>query len=252
MIFEATEKFSKWALGYSGCDGGNIDGTIWFCGIEYGGNEDESKFEFTDVSQPLDVPDEQRKNFLRYQYNQKVAKIYAAICGEAVANYSDVASRDKIFAKDSRAFKMNLYPISFHHDSDDLWQEWLYRKTGLPTKSMYRAWCQTNRFPEIRKWVKKHSPKLIVCTGITYQNEFIMAFDDVETIYKGKVNKKNLSGRDLVWVDINEGKTILAMLPFLGGRYGLNSDKLLQSFGEEMQNICKNKFGDNWFAQYKK
>jgi len=245
MEIKAKDDFSKWAMGYSGCDGGNVSGPIWFCGIEYGGNEEE-KLDFNELKQPLYIHDNQRKQFLAYQYNIKVAKIYASILGEDVASYLQIALRDKIFDKDSNVFKMNLYPISFHHDSDDLWQEWLYRKTGLPTKSIYRAWCQLYRFREIQKWVNGHSPKLIVATGITYKNEFIMAFDGIETIYKGNINKKNLSGRDLALLDINDSKTILAITPFLGGRYGLNSDSLLQEFGKEIRNICREKFGDNW------
>ena len=240
-------KFKKWALSYSGCDGGNIAGTIWFCGIEFGGNE---SFDFSAIPEPPYVSDEQRKKFFGYQYNIKVAKLYAAICGEAqVAARDKDKYKDELFAKDSITFKMNLYPISFHDVSDDLWQEEVYRKTGLPTKSMYRAWCQINRFPVIRQWVKERSPRLIVCTGITCKNEFIMAFDDVKTIYEvEKLNKKKVSGRDLVWIDINEGKTILAITPFLGGRYGLNSDELLKNFGKEISDICKKKFNkDNWY-----
>jgi hypothetical protein len=246
MEIKETEQFSLWAKGYSGCDGGNIDGAIWFCGIEYGGNEDEKSFKFNDVSQPMEIPDDEREGFLKFQYNIKVAKIYTAILGEDVSRYFKTVLRDKLFAQESHAFKMNLYPISFHHDSDDLWQEWLFRKTGLPTKSIYKAWCQLYRFPEIRKWVKNYSPKLIITTGITYQNEFIMAFDGVETIFKGTLNTKNLSGRDFVWSYINENKTVLAITPFFGGRYGLNSDKLIQDFGNEIQSICKSKFGDHW------
>lgn len=246
MIIEATEDFSRWAMGYSGCDGGNLGGSIWFCGIEYGGNEAEDKFQFADVSVPLDISDAERRKFFVYQYNIKIAKLYSAIIGAEVSTYLQTALRDRLFAKESCCFKMNLYPISFHHDSDDLWQKWLYRKTGLPTKSIYRAWCQIHRFPKIRKWITQYSPKLIVATGITYKNEFIMAFDDVETIYRNKAKPEPLSGREFVSLEINEDKTILAIIPFLGGRYGLNSDIHLQEFGKRIQDLCKQKFGEQW------
>lgn len=242
----ATEDFTKWAMGFSGCDGGNINGTIWFCGIEFGGNETEDKFAFNNISEPY-LTDEQRKQFLSYRYNINLAKLYAAVIGEEVMNYYQIALRDKLFDRNSCTFKINLYPISFHHDSDDLWQEWLYRKTGLPTKSIYRAWCQINRFPKMREWIIKYLPKLIIATGSTYHNEFIMAFDSIETIYRNdKLNKKTLSDRDFAWLNINEDKTILVITPFLAGRHGLNSDKLLQDFGKEIQHICRNKFGENW------
>jgi hypothetical protein len=30
------QDFERWAKGFSGCDGGNLHGAIWFCGIEWG------------------------------------------------------------------------------------------------------------------------------------------------------------------------------------------------------------------------
>jgi hypothetical protein len=243
LIIKATDDFTKWASGYSGCNG-DVTGNIWFCGIEYGGNEAENEFQFTDASNPADIPDD----FFKYQYNIKVAKIYATLRGEAVENYSTVALRDNLFVHNSGVFKMNLYPISFHHDTDDLWPEWIYRKTGLPTKSIYRAWCQIYRFSEILKWVNKHSPKIIICTGITYQNDFIMAFNGLEDLYKKDISKKTISGRDLVALNVNDDKTILVIIPFLGGTHGLNSDQLLQVFGKEIQNLCNSKFGNNCFS----
>jgi hypothetical protein len=236
MNISVTEGFSKWAKGFSGCRG-NINGTIWFCGIEYGGNESEEKFQFDNVAVPADVSnDDERESLLAYQYNKKIAKIYASIIGEDVSNYSQIALRDKLFAKGSCVFTTNLYPISFHHDSNYLWPEWLYGKTGLPTKSMYRAWCQLHRFPEMKNWVREHSPKIIISTGISYKNEFVMAFDGVETIYKKKIiEKPTISDRRLFWIDINENKTLLVIIPFLGGRYGLNSDSLLDDFGKYLK-----------------
>ena len=45
-------------------------------------------------------------------------------------------------------------------------------------------------------------------------------------------------------LEVNENKTILAIIPFLGGRYGLNSDVLLQEFGKRIRDLCKQKFGE--------
>ena len=98
------------------------------------------KFRFDDVSRPNYLSESDLKKELRYEYAIKVAKLYSAILGKKVSDYYDFSMRDRIFDKDSSVFRVNLYPISFHHDNDDLWEGWLYRKTGLPTKSLYRAW----------------------------------------------------------------------------------------------------------------
>ena len=40
-----TKDFERWALGFSGCDGGNPNGSVWLCGIEFGGGCTEKELE---------------------------------------------------------------------------------------------------------------------------------------------------------------------------------------------------------------
>lgn len=242
--------FQKWATGFSGFDGGNLRAATWFCGIEPGGTDD---LIFSDVSNPGYLDDKGRERLVKEPYNQKLLKLYSAILGEDTNDFRKVALENKVFDKSSNQFKLNLYPISFRHDGDELWDENIYRKTGLPTKSMYQAWCQCYRFQEIRKWAREHSPQLIIGTGFSYRKEFIMGFEGVESTFRTeKIFEEEPAPatppRKLIWLPVNDGKTLLIVTPFMGGRNGLNSDALLRDFGRAIRKICETQIGsDNMY-----
>ncbi len=61
MTMKIASTFSKWATGFSGCDGGDAGDSsnkgIWICGIEWGGGHDANVMKLTkmfedDVSTP--------------------------------------------------------------------------------------------------------------------------------------------------------------------------------------------------------
>ncbi len=73
---------------------------------------------------------------------------------------------------------MNLYPLGFRNTSHTHWAEEFSEATGFQDKSEYLDWIKLNRFPAIRNWAAKYSPKLIICTGKGYLEDFRMAFGD--------------------------------------------------------------------------
>ena len=244
MEISANIEFSEWAKGYSGCDGGNIKGSIWFCGIEFGGGHTEESLVFEKQEIPPYVDESYREEFKTYQYNWKILKIYSTLVGGNPANYKKIYRESRAFDKDSDVFKMNLYPIAFHNESSELWKEWHYRKTGLPTKHLYQAWCQVERFPVIRSWIKENKPRAIICTGTTYLREFVLAFDGIEHLFR-PLNQESLIGGGLYWIPINQGQTILFVTPFLG-QGGLKSDVQIESHASKIRDICIEKFGGDW------
>lgn len=241
-------EFEEWACSFSGCDGGNPTGSIWFSGIEWGLNkkEDDKKYYKKDLPeeiakgkyQPPDIYDWEVNS--KSKYGQNVAKLYSCIIGkQVVAKWRTVVAD----CNGSEIFKMNLYPISFNNTDDQLWEKYdLPKITGLASKHIYRTWCFLHRFPFISEKVKDYEPKLIIATGITYLTDFVVCFAGARGVEK--INKEtiapqsgnNQSTRVFYWAKINE-KTTLAVIPFLGGRYGLNSDDLLQKFGEKIREI---------------
>jgi len=246
MRISAKPAFQSWATGYSGCDGGNISGRIWFCGIEFGGGHTRESLVFSDVSSPPSIHPEKLNSKLKYQYNQKVAKLYAVIRNNPISKWREVARDHQLFSDSSDVFKINLYPVAFPRDADELWESWLFELTGLPTKSIYRAWCQLYRFPEIKRWLEYGNPRLVVATGLSYADHFNFAFSGNDAAYQPLEPGGKLEGRRFFYRLVNSDKTLLAVVPFLGGASGLHSDVQLDAIGRRLQELCSNHFGEQW------
>ena len=174
-----------------------------------------------------------------HRFGKSVAKLFMAVNGLPAENYLNLENE----CKDSRLLKLNLYPISFRNTDNDLWQKYSIKKlTGLESKEAYRIWCFLNRFPAIAKEVKKYSPKVIIGVGVGYIEDFYSCFAgprEAEYINVGQVQSESNKGsatRTYYWSIINDGQTLLAVIPFFSSPNGLNSDELLNKMGDE---ICK-------------
>lgn len=243
MQLNAVDKFSTWATSYAGCDGGNISGNFWFCGIEFGGNKDPKTIDMSPIITPPSVSDKRRKNsFVRKsRYNQNLLRLYSYILGLG-GDYGALVKNYPAFSISSNEFKLNLYPIGFPDDGVGNWSYEHFQKTGLLSKRLYQAWCQMHRFPKLNELQKENNPSIIVCTGISYAIEFFMAFGNKKAVFEHNNidlgNKKTLK-----WCRGNEGKTLVFVTPFLGGRHGLNS-KILQHFcAEQIRKVAVEEFG---------
>ncbi|SFE04741.1 hypothetical protein [Nitrosomonas sp. Nm166] len=213
--------FKEWACSLSGCDGGNINADTWLCGIEWGGG---SKNDYYAERLPREIKNgastpEQNiydwKDSITYPFGRSFAKLYSAIVGEKVENYSEFVSKKW---KGSEIFKLNLYPIAFDSTDSALWH-------------MYRL-------------------KLIVCTGVSYLRDFFICFggnsensatiqyEDLSPSPGSKVENK----RRFYWVHLDQ-HTTLVVIPFFSGSYGLNSNYLLQKIGNRIREICPYRIG---------
>jgi hypothetical protein len=239
-----TADFAKWAVGFSGCDGGNPKGDIWLCGIEFGEGHTEKDLERNltevDVSNPGFLGDrnwdeEEIQDFLKYPYNWKAAKLLCALAGRATETYRDFFRAERCFSRDSRYFKLNLYPIGFRNTSSEYWQDWHTRLTGFQTKSEYIQWCQAKRFLALRTWVQECFPKLIVCTGKDHRNEFFKAFTDGAAA----PDSVDVAGKKIWYVVTNAGRTLVAVTYFLGGPHGLKSDPELSAAGKMLAELLR-------------
>lgn len=247
MRLKANDEFSKWAVGYSGCDGGNLKGSMWFCGIEYGGGDSPESLSFEINEQVPFVESTYRNQFRKFQYNWKLIKLYASIIGGCPSEYKNIYRISELFSESSDAFKLNLYPIAFRNELNELWELWHFERTGFPTKELYRAWCQLERFEAIRGWVKTHNPKAIICTGSTYFREYFMAFGEYDVFKEYQSNE--VQGIKLIHKKVNQEKTLLFVIPFLG-QGGLKSDHQLFAIGKKINKICSEAFGENWCKRW--
>lgn len=235
--------FEKWALGFSGCDGGDIgnasEKSVWVCGIEYGGGHrtEELKQIFSnEVSVPCSGYDDWAHN-LGYIYNRQVMKILAAIDGRSVSEYKKFAEEEKPFTAGSKGyFKLNLYPLAFKDTSHAHWLDGFLHATGFKNKGEYVSWVKKFRFPVIRNWTAQYAPELILCTGITYQDDFFRAFGDANM----KMTKEVIDDRELFY-GYNEQGSLIVIIPFMVNRHGLTSNVSIQKFGGRIKALLMHK-----------
>lgn len=227
--------FSKWAVGFSGCDGRNPHGKIWLCGIEWGGPgfDNLSTAISESVIEPPEGCQNQSEN-TKFQFNLKAMKLIAAMQGLSVTRYKEIVNQSPFpFHANSNFFKINLFPIAFPKDRSELWTNSCDQATGFSTKKSYQDWCRLNRFPAMKGWVERYVPEIVICVSSGYRDDFFIAFAGANQ--DTPINSVEvLNGKKLQWVLSNQARTIVAVIPFLGGVHGLNSNKLLESFGIEI------------------
>lgn len=234
-------EFAKWAVGFSGCDGGDIgtpeSSSVWFCGIEWGGGHpaDAEKLRSVwkeDAGRPRAGYESWRAN-LEYIFNWQAVKLLAAVNGGLVSDYKQFAEKAQPFVTGGTGyFKMNLYPLAFKNTSHALWQDAFADATGLPSKQNYLEWMRGKRFPVMKSWVATYAPKLIVCAGVTYREDFRSAFvdDDVE------LHREVIDDRELHWAkNVNGG--LVVIIPFMVNPHGLTRNTSVQKFGDRIRQL---------------
>ncbi len=243
---ELNKNFIEWACSLSGCEGGNLKADYWVCGIEWGyNNKAGNQNEYYKVELPKEIANGRYNplkkypwnDSLTYPYGRNVAKLYSAIIGDEVRNYKKIVEN----CNGSEIFRMNLYPIAFNNTNDQLWKEYdLEGITGFEEKCLFKTWCFLNRFPAISRLVSQdYHPKVIIGTGISYLTDFFACFASNiginATIKSGKVRDDSIT-RSFYWAKLTE-RTILAVIPFFSGQYGLNSDALIQETGSRIREL---------------
>jgi len=247
--------FIKWAQSFSGCDGGNINGKIWLCGIEWGGGDYSIELDFQketllmNSSIPHRTP-EDRNKILRNEnrrstYDINAYKLLSVIHEEKslkMIDYRAWVNRVKPFEENSDYFKLNLYPISFKTTNDALWNENWKQKTGIENKYLYRLSCWKYRFPIFKELVNTYNPQLILCVGKSYTTDYLLAFEGLEKInFSGNIKTESIENDELLWLNINNNQTILCITPFLTNAGNLVGNDKISKFGIKISEILKQK-----------
>lgn len=241
LSVQNNSQFEKWALGFSGCDGGDIGKpdkpSVWFCGIEWGGGHPANAEELLsiwseDVSRPPRGYDRWEAN-LEYIFNWQAAKLLSAIDGGSVSDYKHFAEKVQPFVSDGRGyFKMNLFPLAFKNTSHTLWHDAFAGATGFATKQDYLAWIRANRFQILKSWGETYAPKLVICVGITYRDNFKSAFVDGGV----ELCREVIDDRELYWAR-NKNGSVVVVIPFMVNRNGLTKNVSIQKFGDRIRSL---------------
>lgn len=250
---QENQKIVDWLKSPLGCDGGNIDGSIWFFGLEYGGMEQSlSWLQDEAMQEHAHVGKDYRERFPNaFPYNTKLCKLYAAMLGRSLHDYSSVFEETYMFGRPgtvpaSDTYKGNIYVCAFPEENEEHFTEEFQTAFECKTKEEYKALHRTHRFPMLRAWVKEHNPKVIVCFGISYPADFVRAFHDASGDCEFMTNESGENVRAM-WGMINDNKTLLIIVPFLG-RFpsSLQSDAQLQEAGEIIRTVAEHELGERW------
>lgn len=232
----------NWMLDFSGCDGGTIGSpnkpSIWVCGIEWGGGTDAEGLKDY-INQPWEGSAEfgykEIDDLDFYPYNRIVYKLLAVMQGYPLDSYKDFVQKERPFVENSHSayFKMNLYPIAFNNTDHTHWEHEFSEITGFENKQQYLDWCHDNRFPVMQQWVQKYAPKLIICFGKTYTDEFNLAFADNDMAFNNEI----VGDLVLQWKK-NDNGTIIAILPFPNAvNKGLKSHSDIEAMGKNLAKL---------------
>lgn len=239
--------FENWASGFSGCDGGDIgtpeSRSTWVCGIEWGGGHDldalKQSISNQVVSPPLGYDDVLQSTDCIF--NRQTMKLITAMQGLKVEEYEKMSLQQRPFVKGTSGFfKMNLFPISFKDTAHQRWQKSFNEVTGFANKEEYLAWCRRVRFEQMRFWVSTYKPKVIICFGKTLITDYALAFAGQGS----KFTSEKILNRDLSWTRTVDD-VLIAICPFPVNRYGLNSNALLQGFGDRIRTLMAVNFQDS-------
>ncbi|WP_028111697.1 hypothetical protein [Ferrimonas kyonanensis] len=237
--------FVKWIQTPSGCDGGNINSSVWFFGLEWGGDAHQVQTPDLVINQEHPyVSGDYRKVFPDdYQYNNKLTKLYAAMLGQPTEHYASVFHATRMFDADSDTYKGNIYTLTSPRENNQFFTSNLQQVTGCRTKESYKQAHRDYRFPMLRRWVKEHQPRVIVCFGNSYVDDYRSAFSGQSITFTAN----RFAGVKLFYAPINDGNTLLVILPFIAFySHCLNSDYRIRHAGVVVAQLANEHFGKDW------
>ncbi|MCT8526159.1 hypothetical protein QAA01_01040 [Glaesserella parasuis] len=217
-----TEQFKHIALSFAGCDGGNPQSDVWFCGLEWGGKQKDQLDPAIDENSIYSWSSEDFDGAWAAQFNQKICWFLWYFYNLEWNN----GENSEIFVKrhhilytqkeNGIGFKMNMLPIGFPNRNNINWNETLKNLTGINSFNEYCEWCVINRGEFFRKIVQKYQPKVIVCTGISEVNNFVRFFTG-NSIF----TYSNNSELKIAYAKFEN--TLVCISLFFGGSSGINS-----------------------------
>ncbi len=238
-MIDDNNDFKKLALSHYGYDGGNLKSSLWISGLEWGVgitperlSEDIQKGE---LSKPLCWDKfEDRENYLKVSFDRVWMKIFINALGHETKEYRNIIKDPyNALASNGIAMKFNLYPIAFKNTASSNWSWDFYRCTGFPTKELYIAWVQKNRFLFFNDLVKEYNPKIILCSGISYYKDYLMAFGGIEALFSEPEDIVTIAGNKQMFVYASKlsRQARICIVPFFGGISGIKSDEECRIIG---------------------
>lgn len=184
LIEEQINLIKSGKSSFLGMDGGNINAILWFCGVEFGATlmEMEDYYSSQDIdsceADEYEIPYRVAGSnwFLNSTFDRRLALTYSILTGgneNPEKEELDDILKNKLYHKDSKTFKLNLYPLA---KPDTGWDKDIERDLNV-SKADYYGKLFNNRIKFIQDLVKRFSPKTILCFSPNgYSEIFIDTF----------------------------------------------------------------------------
>lgn len=220
------------------CDGGDVGSaerrSIWLLGIEPGWSIRDQQNENTGSGiSKEDYESYSVKLQLQWPFNRNAFKLLSALSGNDPRQYKKFAEDNNIFERNSPGyFKGNLFPAACNNLG--VWRDEHRQETGFCDKSTYRDWMRKTRFPILKAWIKKCSPKLIICSGLTHLCDFLTVTDTLDV---PKPHTFGVNGYPKRVYVASNGIVPIAVIPHLsGGTHSLNSFQAISETAKYIKN----------------
>lgn len=244
-------KVVRWISSLSGFQGGNPAAKIWFCGLEYQGMDILEEIycmkKLHCVECPPHLTTKDIAAHMKEGVNKNILRIAQAYLAKNITG--------NIFSYDSDLFKLNLYPLP-QASSVESYEEDVFKKTGIRTKSELRSICINNnligipsRFDNFKSLLElnKNNVEVIVCCSRLAIDNFLLAFADTERFYEYKEQLEKVEQIPKVytgrlnkyysWCRLKSG-VFLFVIPFVTGRASaVKGEEELIFIGEKIKEI---------------
>lgn len=221
------EKIKNGRDSFLGCDGGNIESNIWFCGVEFGGTPNEMNTYYKDHIQfykkdNLQIPfrENYKGKFMQSKFDRYLTAMYLVLLEKLDFDKTiDSSKIDEFLAnilyhKNSKSFKLNLFPIA---KKDVSWDKEIEEKLNIERNQYYSS-IFNQRAKFFKKITSLYSPKTIICfSPANHSDYFIRAFfnkkESLKFTYDYFIDRNN---KEHLIKIIESSRTKYLIIPFLG------------------------------------
>ena len=221
---------------------GSMSNPLWLLGIEPGFGRTEGPAEHRTrmvdhlTHRPNGTGPYNWSESFEYPFGRIFGWVYQSMRGSDPRNYAqDLSKRDA----SELVYKNNFFPICFPTTNTAHWErlgaaEW----TGWPNKESYRADLMHTRLATLGEGMAKHQPRVVLVAGLSMLDEAVMAFGrgGVEQV-NHLTNIGGQSGLRCYHLALRDMETPVLVLPFFGGRGGINSHDKAQAIGAEIRRL---------------
>lgn len=251
------KNFEEIALSFYGCDGGNLDSDIWFCGLEWGGDPDFIDVDGTVLLESVYSDSGYLNKAVTAQnytgnvswsngfedavttgFNQKICwfiNYYLNLDPTDSYQYAQFVIDEEICCNtpNGKGFKMNLFPINApRHDYK--WDLVRQQFTNFSTRLEYENWCIEHRGAFFIELVRTHKPKFILGLGKTHIDKFIRFFH----CSASDIQEKSWGNVTIHYCKIPQMDTYLIISAFFGGASGINSFQKMKDLALLVQRVA--------------